>query len=43
MQSDCEKYRTIVLEINGTQVSGGWVQMKPGTRGESVIKAACNM
>ena len=43
LQSDCEQSRTIILEINGTRVSGRWVKMKPGSRGESVIKAACNM
>ena len=43
LQSDCEKSRTIILEINGTNVSGRWVQMKPGSRGESIIRAACNM
>ena len=43
LQSDCEKSRTIILEINGTNVSGRWVQMMPGSRGESIIKAACNM
>ena len=43
LQSDCEKSRTIILEINGINASGRWVQMKPGSRGESIIKAACNM
>ena len=43
LKSDCEKSSTIILEINGTQVSGRWVKMKPGSRGESIIKAACNM
>ena len=43
LKSDCEKSRTIILEINGINVSGRWVQMKPGSRGESIIKAACNM
>ena len=43
LQSDCKKSRTIILEINGTQVSSRWIQMKPGSRGESIIKAACKM
>ena len=43
LQSDCEKSRTIFLEINGTHISGKWVKMKPGSRGESIIMAACNM
>ena len=43
LQSDCEKSRTIILEINGINASGRWVQMKPGSRGESILKAACNM
>lgn len=43
LQSDCNKFKTIILQINGKSFSGKWKQMEPGSRGEAIIKAACNM
>ena len=43
LESDCQAFKTRILEINGQSFSGSWIKMLPGSRGESIIKAACNM